>query len=108
MFTKYASGYIIMPGGFGTLDEFFESITLMQTMKTTRFPVILMGRTFWRGMLEWVERFMLEGGMVSQDDIDLYTVTDDPEEAVRIINDFNGHKGWKVPEGIVTYRQEGN
>jgi uncharacterized protein (TIGR00730 family) len=97
MFVKYASGYVIMPGGFGTLDEFFESLTLMQTGKTRRFPVVLMGRKYWKGLLRWMERSMLGERMISPDDMNLFHLTDDPTEAVEYIVKF--HRDSILPVG---------
>jgi uncharacterized protein (TIGR00730 family) len=88
MFVKYASGYVIMPGGFGTLDEFFEALTLIQTGKIRRFPVVLMGKKFWGGLLDWVKKTMVKEGMISPADLDLFFVTDDPAEAVAHIVEF--------------------
>jgi uncharacterized protein (TIGR00730 family) len=88
MFVKYAMGFVVLPGGFGTLDELFESLTLIQTKKTTRFPVILMGSEFWGGLLDWVRGALLEAGNISEDDPDLLAVTDDPHEAAEIVHAF--------------------
>lgn len=88
MFVKYAQGFIVLPGGFGTLDEFFESLTLIQTGKSTRFPIILMGSDFWSGMVNWLHDQVLAAGNISPDDPNLFTLTDDPVEAVEIIDAF--------------------
>lgn len=93
MFFKYAQGYILMPGGFGTADEAFEVLTLIQTGKTTRFPVVLMGKEFWSGLIDWVKNVQLQNNYIGSEDLDLFSLTDDPEEAARIISDF--HKGKK-------------
>jgi len=85
MFVKYASGYVIMPGGFGTMDEFFESLTLIQTGKIRRFPVVLMGRKYWEGLLRWVELTMVEEGAIAPEDMNLFYLTDNPEDAVEYI-----------------------
>jgi len=85
MFVKYASGYIIMPGGFGTLDEFFESLTLIQTAKIRRFPVVLMGRKYWEGLLRWMEHTLVEEGTISAADLNLFYLADHPEDAVEYI-----------------------
>ena len=85
MFVKYAEAFIIFPGGFGTLDELFEALTLIQTGKIRDFPVILFGSEYWAGMLDWIRRVMLEEGKISPDDLDLLIVTDSPEEAVEVI-----------------------
>ncbi|MEU4428134.1 TIGR00730 family Rossman fold protein [Actinoplanes sp. NPDC024001] len=87
MFVKYAQAFVVLPGGFGTLDELFEAITLVQTKKVTRFPVILMGAEYWGGLLDWLKRRMLDEGKISAADLDLIQVTDDVAEAVRIIVD---------------------
>lgn len=88
MFVKYAQGFIVFPGGFGTLDEFFEALTLIQTKKITRFPIILMGSEYWKGLLDWIKQDMVAEGTISPGDIDLFHVTDDAEEAVNIVCDF--------------------
>lgn len=85
MFTKYASGFVALPGGFGTLDELFESLTLVQTHKVTSFPVILMGSEFWGPLLDWIRGTLAKTGKISPGDVDLLSVTDDPDEAVQII-----------------------
>ncbi|MFD1373553.1 LOG family protein [Actinoplanes sichuanensis] len=87
MFVKYAQAFVVLPGGFGTLDELFEAITLVQTKKVTRFPVILMGTEYWGGLLDWMKRRMLDEGKISAMDLDLIQVTDDVAEAVRIITE---------------------
>ena len=89
MFVKYASGYIIMPGGFGTLDEFFESLTLIQTGKIRRFPVVLMGRKYWEGLIRWMEHTLIDEGTISPDDLNLFYLTDRPEDAVEYIVKFH-------------------
>lgn len=88
MFVKYAQGYIVLPGGFGTMDELFESLTLIQTGKADRFPVVLMGTEYWSGLLAWIESTLKAGGYISPDDTDLFHLTDDPDEAVDIIDRF--------------------
>lgn len=89
MFVKYAQAFIVMPGGFGTLDELFEVLTLIQTKKITPVPVILVGKKFWGGMREWIQTVMLEKhNNISSKDMDLIPMTDDPEEIVAIINKF--------------------
>jgi uncharacterized protein (TIGR00730 family) len=85
MFVKYAQAFVVLPGGFGTLDELFEAITLVQTRKVTRFPVVLMGVQYWSGLLEWMKGRLLADGMVSAMDLDLITVTDDVAEAVQMV-----------------------
>ena len=93
MFVKYAQGYVVLPGGFGTMDELFESLTLIQTRKTDRFPIVLMGSDYWGGLLEWIRGTLLEGAYISPDDPDLVTLTDDPEEAAAIIDRFCSEAG---------------
>ncbi|SDF46465.1 LOG family protein [Klenkia brasiliensis] len=85
MFVKYAQAFVILPGGFGTLDELFEALTLVQTTKVTRFPVILFGSAYWAGLLDWIRGTLADHAMVSPKDLDLITVTDDVAEAVRVI-----------------------
>lgn len=89
MFVKYAQGFVVLPGGFGTLDELFEVLTLIQTKKITRVPVILVGSSYWNGLRNWIEETML--GMernINPDDLRLFHITDEPDEVVRIINEF--------------------
>ena len=83
MFVKYAEGFVIFPGGFGTLDEFFESLTLIQTGKIAHFPVFLVGTAYWAGLLAWCRESPLAAGTISEDDLKLFTVTDDLDEVVR-------------------------
>ena len=85
MFVKYSSGFIVLPGGFGTLDELFEALTLVQTKKVTQFPVVLVGRAYWQGLLDWLNGPVLEGGKVRDADITLMEVVDTAEEAVELI-----------------------
>jgi uncharacterized protein (TIGR00730 family) len=87
MFVKYARGFIVLPGGFGTLDELFESLTLVQTRKVTTFPVVLIGSDYWSGLLGWLKQSAAHEEMISREDLDLIDITDSPEEAVRIIVD---------------------
>ena len=89
MFVKYASGYVIMPGGFGTLDEFYESLTLIQTGKIRRFPVVLMGRKYWEGLVRWMEQTLVEEGTISAADLNLFYLADHPEDAVEYIVKFH-------------------
>lgn len=89
MFQKYAQGFIVLPGGFGTFDEFFESATLIQTGKIGRFPIVLVGSEFWKGLVSWIEKVVQEEQKnISPEDIDLFTVVDTAEEAVDVINKF--------------------
>lgn len=88
MFVKYAQGFIVLPGGFGTMDELFEALTLIQTDKATRFPLVLVGTEYWSGLVEWIRDRMLAGGKISAEDMDLFTLTDDPAEAVAVVEHF--------------------
>jgi len=87
MFVKAAEGFCVFPGGFGTADELFESLTLIQTGKVIHFPVVLVGKTYWTPLLEWVRRSALADGMVSQDDLELLTLTDEPRVALETVLD---------------------
>ncbi|REC44862.1 MULTISPECIES: TIGR00730 family Rossman fold protein [unclassified Chryseobacterium] len=88
MFVKYSQGFIVMPGGFGTLDELTEAMTLIQTNKIGRFPIVLVGSEFWGGLLEWFKETLLKEGMISEGDLDLYRVVDSADEAVAHIKAF--------------------
>lgn len=88
MFMKYSQGYIVMPGGFGTMDELFEAITLIQTGKIARFPIVLVGSDYWTGLLDWIENTMLANGMISEEDLKLYRIVDTAEDAVEHIFRF--------------------
>ncbi len=88
MFVKYSQGFIVMPGGFGTLDELFEALTLIQTKKTGRFPIVLVGKAYWSGLIDWMKNRMLEDGYVNESDFELYRLVDTPEEAVAHIAEF--------------------
>ena len=88
IFVKYAVAYIIMPGGFGTIDEFFEALTLIQTKRIKSFPVILMGREYWHGLFDWIRKTMLAEGKISPADLDLIQIIDDPEDAVKYIKKY--------------------
>jgi uncharacterized protein (TIGR00730 family) len=85
MFVKYACGFIVLPGGFGTLDELFEAVTLVQTQKVTSFPIVLVGRDYWGGLLDWLHRSAAPAGTVSATDLELLTLVDDPAEAVEVV-----------------------
>ncbi len=87
MFVKYADAFVILPGGFGTLDELFEALTLIQTGKIRHFPVILVGSEYWRGLLAWVREVLLQYNAIGAADLDLLRLTDDPEEVVRIVKE---------------------
>lgn len=85
MFIKYAVAYVIMPGGFGTLDELFEALTLIQTNRIRAFPVILMDSEYWKGLIDWIKETLIKQKAISESDIDIFQLVDDPEEAVAII-----------------------
>jgi hypothetical protein len=86
MFVKYAVAYVIFPGGLGTLDELFEAITLIQTKKIRSFPVVLVGRDYWEGLIDWMKKNTLANGYIDQEDLDLLHIVDEPEEVCAIIN----------------------
>ena len=89
MFIKYAQGFIVLPGGYGTLDEMFEALTLIQTKKSGKFPIILIGTEFWSGLINWIKAVLLkEENNISEEDLDLIKIVDSPEEAVKQINEF--------------------
>jgi uncharacterized protein (TIGR00730 family) len=88
MFTKYAQGFVVLPGGFGTFDEFFEAITLIQTKKIGKFPIVLIGTDYWQGLLNWIEETVLPEGKISKEDLNLFRLEDDPKKAVQHIVDF--------------------
>ncbi|WP_296623278.1 TIGR00730 family Rossman fold protein [Marivirga sp.] len=89
MFIKYAQGFVVMPGGFGTMDELFEALTLIQTHKIGRFPIVLVGKKFWSGLIDWIKDTLIEAeNNVSPEDLELFTVVDTPTEAVKVIDNF--------------------
>ena len=92
MFVKYAEAFVVFPGGFGTMDEVFESLTLIQTGKTGTFPIVLYRSDFWAGMIQWIRARLLEGGMISPEDIELLTVCDTPEEIRDVIVEASGSR----------------
>jgi uncharacterized protein (TIGR00730 family) len=98
MFVKYAQGFIVLPGGFGTLDELFEALTLVQTKKVTSFPLVLMGTEYWGGLLDWLRKTAEQAGTISPDDIALLHLTDDVDEAVRLIIEADERVAPKRPE----------
>lgn len=93
MLVKYSQGFVVMPGGFGTLDELFEAITLIQTLKIDKFPIILVGKEYWGGLLNWIKNTLIEEKMISPEDIDLFNVVDTSEEVIKILNDFYSKYG---------------
>ncbi|MEU7475688.1 TIGR00730 family Rossman fold protein [Lentzea sp. NPDC042327] len=92
MFIKYSQAFICLPGGFGTLDELFEALTLVQTKKVTKFPVVLFGKSYWQGLYDWIQSSVLEGGKVGEKDLALLHLTDDIDDAVRVVKE--AHKAW--------------
>jgi uncharacterized protein (TIGR00730 family) len=93
MFVKYSMGYICMPGGFGTFDEFFEALTLMQTHKIYPMPLVLYGTEFWNGLMDWMRKTVMKNGLIGKKDLDLIRVTDSLDEAVHIMKE---HRDWKI------------
>ena len=94
MFVKYAQGFVVMPGGYGTIDEFSEAITLIQTQKTMAFPVILMGKSYWQKFLDWMTETAVAEGCISQGDLEIFHVCDEPDEVVQIIKEFGLRHGY--------------
>ena len=88
MFIKYAQGFVVLPGGFGTLDELFEALTLIQTKKMRRFPLILFGSAYWGGLLDWIKHTLYAQGAVQKKDLALIQIVDEPEEVIQCINEF--------------------
>jgi hypothetical protein len=88
MFIKYSQGFVVLPGGFGTLDELFESLTLIQTHKIARFPIVLVGKNYWKGLMTWIEDTMIAEKNISPEDLDMFKLVDTAEEAVQQINEF--------------------
>jgi uncharacterized protein (TIGR00730 family) len=93
MFVKYSQAFVVMPGGFGTLDELFEALNLVQTSKITRFPIVLVGSEYWSGLLSWIHGTLLANGTISAADPELFQLADDPEQVVRIIRDAHRQSG---------------
>ncbi len=88
MFMKYSQGFIVMPGGFGTMDELTEALTLIQTKKIGRFPIVLVGKKFWSGMMDWIKQSLVSEEMIDENDLNLINFVDTPQEAVKVINEF--------------------
>jgi len=88
MFLKYARASVIFPGGFGTMDEFFETITLIQTQRMDKFPVVLVGSEYWKGLIEWIKKSMLHSDRISEEDMDIFCIADKPAEVVKAIKNF--------------------
>jgi uncharacterized protein (TIGR00730 family) len=97
MFVRYASGFVVFPGGFGTLDETFEALTLIQTGKIRYFPVVLVGSDYWRGLVDWIRERMLGEGMISSEDLDLFVITDDPGQVLQAVRTAT-HRRPRRPE----------
>ena len=94
MFMKYAQGFVVMPGGFGTLDELFEAITLIQTKKIEKFPIILVGSTFWNGLIDWIKETLLKTNKtVSNEDVLSFHIVDEKEEVIKILEAFHNDYG---------------
>ena len=99
MFVKYAQGFVVLPGGFGTLDELFEALVLVQTRKVTSFPIVLLGTEYWSGLLEWARGPMVARGMIGKHDVDLMRLTDDVDEVVRIVMQARGERDRRFAAG---------
>jgi uncharacterized protein (TIGR00730 family) len=106
MFVKYSNGFVIFPGGFGTLDELFEALTLVQTRKVSRFPIILYNRSYWRGLLDWVAQTQLAEGTISPEDLDLLVLTDSIEEARDTLVECYRKRGWSVRKHSIRAEME--
>ena len=89
MFVKYAQAFVVVPGGFGTLDELFESLTLIQTKKITRVPIILVGNKFWSGLIDWIRNVLIEDKLISPEDLDLFSIVDTQEEVLTCLENFH-------------------
>ncbi len=98
MFIKYAKAYVVMPGGFGTLDELIEALTLIQTGKSVRMPIILVHRPFWTGLVDWFKSTLVREGVISKEDLDLFTIADSPGEVVDQIFHYYEHVGFEPSE----------
>ena len=88
MFTKYAQGYVVLPGGFGTMDELFEALTLIQTGKIAKFPIVLVDKSYWGGLIDWIKSTMINAKNIGEKDLDLIQLVDTADEAVEIITEF--------------------
>jgi hypothetical protein len=97
VFVKYSQAFVVLPGGYGTMDELFEALTLVATGKITRFPIVLVGSEYWSGMLSWLRETMLADGKIHPEELDLLQVTDDPEEVVKIIKKAHAEVGFTGP-----------
>ena len=99
MFVKYAQGFIVLPGGFGTFDELFEALTLVQTQKVTSFPIVLMGSAYWSGLVDWIRNTVLADGKISEADLDMFRVTDDVDEAIAVMVGARQRRDSPAPGG---------
>ena len=99
MFVKYAQGFIVLPGGFGTFDELFEALTLVQTQKVTSFPIVLVGTAYWSGLVDWIRDTVLADGKISEIDLDMFRVTDDVDEAIAVMVGARNHRHSAAPGG---------
>lgn len=106
MFVKYSRGFIVLPGGFGTFDELFESLTLVQTHKVVEFPIVLVGSDYWKGMLDWLKGPVLDAGTISAGDVDLMQVVDDPAEAVEIVRKFDADREAELQQNVTPKNPE--
>jgi hypothetical protein len=97
VFVKYSQAFVVLPGGYGTLDELFEAITLVATGKITRFPIVLVGSSYWAGLLDWLKERVLAEGKIGPAELDLFTLADEPEEVVRIIKKAHAEAGFDIP-----------
>ena len=102
VFVKYSQAFVVLPGGYGTLDELFEAVTLVATGKITRFPIVLVGTDYWGGLIDWIKGKVLQDGKIYAEELDLITVTDDPAEVVRIITEAHVDEGFEDSTGIST------
>ena len=99
MFVKYAQGFVVLPGGFGTFDELFEALTLVQTEKVTSFPIVLVGTAYWSGLVDWIRGTVLADGKISESDLEMFRVTDDVDEAVAVMVAARQHRRSLAPGG---------
>jgi uncharacterized protein (TIGR00730 family) len=100
MFVKYAQGFIVLPGGFGTLDELFEALTLVQTRKVTSFPIVLLGRDYWDGLVGWLQSTAVPGGTINPSDLDLVHITDDVDDAVQHVTRWDEKVAAQEPREV--------
>jgi uncharacterized protein (TIGR00730 family) len=100
MFAKYSMAFVVFPGGFGTLDELFEALTLIQTGKVSGFPVVLVGKAYWEGLVRWLRDTMVEEKKIDPSDLQLFHVTDDPQEVLRIIEEARTNGKSNIGEGV--------